>query len=259
MLRPILGLQIGGLLVIVCKWSALQSPFRRYRCAMLATVLASMTIDAGRAQSVVRSVPTAVTLSSSASEGVVTLTAAVTATQGAGVPGGRIQFIDDATLAVLGWADVTKPSIVVSRMSPGRHSFHADYSGTSDYLPLVVQPSQSASLIYNERAMPDVSVSTSENPCLPGQVVTLTAKVASSAGQPKGTVTFSDGARVIAAHVGLDQSGAASFTTSALADGMRAITAEYEGDGSYAPAISPRLIQDVAATPARVPQLAQRR
>jgi hypothetical protein len=60
-------------------------------------------------------------------------------------------------------------------------------------------------------------------------------------------VTFSDGRSVIAAHVALDRSGTASFTTSALTDGPRNIVAEYEGDGEHAAAVSRELVQDVGA------------
>ncbi|MEH2475819.1 hypothetical protein V1281_003006 [Nitrobacteraceae bacterium AZCC 2161] len=174
-----------------------------------------------------------------------TLTASVITLQGGGVPGGTIQFIDETTLAVLGWADVTKPSIVVDHLPPGQHRFRADYSGTMNYLPLMVQPSQSAVLVQNVRGTPDVSVSSSDNPCAPGALVTLTALISSPDGPPTGAVTFRDGTQVLAAHIGLDRAGMASFTTSALSDGARAITAEYEGDGTHAPAASRRLLQDV--------------
>jgi hypothetical protein len=184
-------------------------------------------------------------VSSSDSAGRTTLTASVITLQGGGVPGGTIQFIDEVTLAVLGWADVTKPSIVVDHLLPGQHRFRADYSGTMNYLPLMVQPSQSAVLVQNVRGAPDVSVSSSDNPCAPGALVTLTAVISSPDGLPTGAVTFRDGTHILAAHVGLDRAGTASFTTSALSDGARAITAEYEGDATHAPAVSRRLLQDV--------------
>jgi Big-like domain-containing protein len=183
--------------------------------------------------------------------GSVTFTASVTTEQGGGVPGGTIQFIDETTMAVLGWANVAAPSITVGNLPTGRHLIRADYSGTMDFLPLVVLPSQSALLTQMVLVTPDVTVSSSQNPSGPGQLVTLTAMVTSNIGTPKGTVTFSDGRSVIAAHVGLDRSGTASFTTSALTDGPRAIVARYEGDGEHASAVSQRLVQDVGAVHAR--------
>jgi hypothetical protein len=228
--------------VAVCELSGLQR-------AVVVFALLLSSVEAAFAQSVVLAEPTTVALTSSENPtgpgGSVTFTASVMTRQGVGVPGGIIQFIDETTMAVLGWAPVAAPSITVSRLAPGRHPIRADYSGTAEFLPLVVQPSQSAVLIHTVLATPDVLLASSQNPSIPGQLVTLTAVVSCDAGTPKGTVTFSDGRSVIAAHVALDRSGTASFTTSALTDGPRAIVAVYEGDGEHAPAVSPQLIQDV--------------
>ncbi len=211
-----------------------------------AAIAVSVSPSFSTAQSVIQSEPTRVTLQAfSDAAGHLTLRAAVTTAQGGGVPGGTIQFVDETTLAVLGWTDVATPSIPVGRLSPGQHRFRADYSGTLDFLPSVMQPSQSAALVQQVRGAPDVSVSSSDNPSLPGAPITLTAIISSQDGPPTGAVTFRDGPDVLAAHVALTRAGTASFTTSALADGLRAITAEYEGDGTHAPAASPRLRQDV--------------
>jgi hypothetical protein len=205
------------------------------------------------AQSIILSEPSRVTLVAAPDrDGGVRLTATVTTEQGTGVPGGTIQFIDDSTLAVLGWADVASPSIRADNLSPGQHRIHADYSGTMDFLPLMVQPSRSATLAETVRGLPEVTVSSSDNPSKPGQMVTLTAVVGEDA---RGMVTFRDGGRPIASHVGLDRAGVASFTTSALPDGSRAITAEYEGDTAHAPAVSSRLVQDVGVTRSLTSQL----
>jgi hypothetical protein len=113
---------------------------------------------------------------------------------------------------------------------------------------MVVLPSQSALVGQTVLAKPGVTVSSSQNPSASGELVTLTAVVTSTDGIPTGTVTFRDGSRlVIAGHVGIDRSGIATFTTSALIDGTRVIVAVYEGDGQHAPAASPRLVQDVGA------------
>jgi hypothetical protein len=211
-----------------------------------ACVLASPT--AVRAQSIIHSELTRTTLASSIdATGRTTLTASVTSERGGGVPGGIVRFVDETTLTVLGWVDVAHPWLTVERLPPGPHRFRADYMGTSNYLPVVVQPSQSAVVAEIIRGTPAVAVSSSENPCPSGAVVTLTAAIASRDGVPKGAVTFRDGEQVLAAHVGLDRAGMASFTTSALADGARWITAEYEGDAVHAPAASARLTVDVGA------------
>ncbi|MES2029437.1 MAG: Ig-like domain-containing protein [Pseudomonadota bacterium] len=219
-----------------------------------ACMLASPT--AVRAQSIIHSELTRTTLASSIdASGRTTLTASVTSERGGGVPGGIVRFVDETTLTVLGWVDVAHPWLVVERLPPGPHRFRADYMGTSDYLPVVVQPSQSAVVVEIIRVMPAVAVSSSDNPCAPGAVVTLTAAIASSDGVPKGAVTFRDGEQVLAAHVGLDRAGMASFTTSALSDGARWITAEYEGDTIHAPITSSRFTLDVGVAHLRSSQL----
>jgi hypothetical protein len=238
--------------------SLLQIPLFCHALAVfLAVVLALLSAEAACAQSTVIDEPTSVTLISSANPAgggnSITLTALVITAEGGGVPGGTIQFVDETTMAVLGWADVATPSITVNNLTTGRHLIRAEYSGTTEFQPMVVQPSQSEVLTQTELVTPDVIVSSSQNPSVPGQIVTLTAMVTSQVGTPSGTVTFSDGRSVIAAHVGLDRSGTASFTTSALNDGTRGIVALYEGDGEHAAAASPRLVQDVGAAQIRNP------
>lgn len=200
------------------------------------------------AQSVIIAESALVTLTSSSNPATagdsLTLSAAVTTPQGGGVPGGSIQFIDETTLAVLGWADAASPSIVVRALPPGRHAIRADYSGTQDYLPLIVQPAQSAALQLSVLAKPRVLLSSSQNPIAPGELVTLTVTVSGKTAA-KGFVTLRDGDAVIAAHVALDSAGTARFTTSALAPGWRALTASYEGDAEHAPTKSAPLDQSV--------------
>ncbi|WP_441242871.1 Ig-like domain-containing protein [Tardiphaga sp. 768_D3_N2_1] len=219
-----------------------------------AVVLASPA--AAHAQSIIHSELTRITLAASVdAAGRTTLTASVTSERGGGVPGGIVRFVDETTLTVLGWVDVAQPSLVVQRLPPGPHRFRADYMGTSNYLPVVVQPSQSAVVAETIRVTPAVALSSSENPRPSGAVVTLTAAIAGGVGVPKGAVTFRDGEQVLAARVGLDRAGMASFITSALADGTRWITAEYEGDTVHAPAASPPLRVDVGVAHLRSSQL----
>jgi hypothetical protein len=203
----------------------------------------------GRAQSVILSETTLVTLTSSthaiAAGQPVRLTATVTTPQGGAVPGGTVQFIDQNTLKVLGWADAARPTVEVSDLPPGRHAIFADYSGTDAFLPLVVQPSQSAPLELMVQAVPQLVLASSHNPSISGDVVTLTVKVSARGAIPTGTVTFRAGDAVIAADVALDGSGVASFVTSALPEGTCPIQVAYHGDALHAPAASPALDQTV--------------
>jgi hypothetical protein len=226
-------------------------PLRYRRLTALAFALPLGFAGAAFAQSVITSETTVTTLTSSANpakaDGSITLTASVVTTGGTGVPGGSIQFRDLSTMKVLGWTPVDKPSITVSQLASGRHEIRAEYTGTDSFLPLILQPSQSEPLLQSVQVTPQLKLSASPNPSAPGQVVTLTAVVSSKAGKPRGAVSFSDGGAVIAAHVTLDSSGTASFTTSALADGARTLVVTYEGDDAHAAATSKPLFQDVNA------------
>jgi hypothetical protein len=198
----------------------------------------SLATGTARAQSMILSQTPIVTLTASpdpaAAGDSVTLTASVTTREGGAVPGGRIQFIDQNTLAVLGWADAAKPSIVLPRLTAGRRLIRADYGGTAEHLPLIVEPAQSPPLRLMVRAAPTLTVSSSQNPTGAGQTLTLTARLSGSAGVPRGSVTFRDGDLVLAADVALDATGSAAFTTSALTSGLRVIVVNYPGDALHA-------------------------
>lgn len=75
----------------------------------------------------------------------------------------------------------------------------------------------------------------SSNPSELGINVTFTATVQSASnfiGTPSGTVTFREGATVLASQP-LDGAGQASFTTNALPLGIHTITADYSGDSNF--------------------------
>jgi hypothetical protein len=84
------------------------------------------------------------------------------------------------------------------------------------------------------KATTTTTVTSSVNPSLVKQGVTLTVQVASGASAPGGTVTISDGATTLASGVSLDTTGTATFTTSALAAGTHSVTASYGGNANFA-------------------------
>jgi len=88
-----------------------------------------------------------------------------------------------------------------------------------------------------------ITVASSLNPSGFGQAVTFTATVTTGAttGNLTGTVTFYDGATLLAAGVALNAPGTtakATFTTSSLTVGLHTITASYSGDTSHFPSTS---------------------
>src|SRR5262249_3163435 len=90
------------------------------------------------------------------------------------------------------------------------------------------------------------TVTSSANPALVGQVVTFTATVSAS-GTPTGTVTFNDGATTLGTAT-LNNSGQATFATSALAVGSHTITASYGGDAAFLGSTSAPLTQSIDPT-----------
>jgi len=89
-------------------------------------------------------------------------------------------------------------------------------------------------------------LTSSPNPSLVGQAVTLGAQVSPSlVGTPTGTVTFSDGGTAIGT-AALDASGTASFTTSSLAAGVHPLTAAYSGDLNFSGSSSQILVETIS-------------
>jgi Bacterial Ig-like domain (group 3) len=84
-----------------------------------------------------------------------------------------------------------------------------------------------------EKASSSISLSSSASSIAPGASLTLASTVSPQiGGVPTGTVTFLDNGIAIATSP-LNQSGAASFSTSSLATGSHVITASYSGDGNF--------------------------
>ncbi|WP_322518051.1 Ig-like domain-containing protein [Rhodopseudomonas palustris] len=207
--------------------------------ALAALLLSAGLTGTASAQVEVITESTTVALSAAADKAVqgrVTLTAAITTRYGAGAADGRITFLDMTTMRVLGWTSVAQPRLTVDGLAPGRHLLRADYSGSAGRLPVIVLPSQSDELALDVLARPMVTLSSSAGVTAPGELVTFTVTVTGSAGTPGGLVTLRDGDSVMAAHVPLDRVGTAAFTTSALPDGVRAVTVDYQGDARYAAA-----------------------
>ena len=92
-----------------------------------------------------------------------------------------------------------------------------------------------------------MALSSSTNPSLLGQPVTLTASITATGGIPTGNVIFRDGARVLGTV--LLSANSATLTIPSLAVGTHAIVATYVGNGSFAPSTSPILMQAVNAPP----------
>jgi hypothetical protein len=115
-------------------------------------------------------------------------------------------------------------------------------SGTVDVTVTTPGGTSAASQFTYVVSQSTVSLASTLNPSLPGQIVTFTATVAVSSGQPTGRVTFKD-AGVWLATVPLS-AGAATYSTASLTSGIHMITAMYIDDDNSSGA-SATLVQAV--------------
>ena len=107
--------------------------------------------------------------------------------------------------------------------------------------------------IGNNVATTATTLSSSANPVLFGQPVTLTAVVAnlSASDVPTGSVTFTDGSTLLGIGA-LDALGQATLTTSNLMVGSHTIVATYVGNSAFAASASDPLIQTVNPLPSTI-------
>ena len=96
------------------------------------------------------------------------------------------------------------------------------------------------------QASTTTTLTADHNPATVNQSVTFTATVHAVGTSPSGTASFLDANTAIGSGT-LDANGQATFLTTALTVGIHAITAQYSGDGAFAPSTSPSLAQRIDA------------
>ena len=146
----------------------------------------------------------------------VTFTATVTPTAlGAALPTGLVTFLDGTNQ--LGTASLvgSTATLVISTLSGGSHSITASYAGDNNF---TASTSGSPLTQTVDLASTTTSVvSSSANPSIVGEPVTLTASVSTTVsptiGVPSGSISFFDGSKLLGTSP--ISSGAASFITTA--------------------------------------------
>ena len=190
---------------------------------------------------------TSTTVASSANPSVfgqsVTFTASVAAVAPAsGTPTGTVTFQDGVTTLGTGTLSAGQATFVTSGLSVAAHAITAVYGGDTSF-----NPSTSSTLTQTvDQSATSVAVTSSANPSVAGQSVTLTATVspvAPGSGTPEGIVTFKDGAATLG--TGTLSSGQATWIGSSLSVAAHSITAEYGGDTDFNPSTSSVLSQTV--------------
>ena len=154
---------------------------------------------------------------------------------GAGTPDGQVQFyVDNVAVGTpVTLSNGAASSAPIADLTTGTHTITAKYLGSGSF---VDSTSDGLTQTVN-RAKTSTTLGSSVNPSVWGQTVTFTATVgavAPGAGNPTGSITFSDGSTVLATvPVGPDTAEQASYATSSLAVAAHAITASYSGDGDF--------------------------
>ncbi len=190
----------------------------------------------------ISTLPTTLTLTSSANPAAlgdnITFTATVTNGSGGGTPTGTVTFLDGTTslgsavsLSAKGQATFTTNSLAA-----GSHTITAQYNPSKTFQTAQASIGQYVSPGGSGGGNGSSTMSVGANPQAPvfGQKVTLTAKVipaGSNPPDPTGTVTFQNGSTTLGtAPVGQ------GITLTSLSPGTYNITASYGGDTVYNPA-----------------------
>ncbi len=151
-------------------------------------------------------------------------------------PTGSIAFSDGGLALATVPLSGTNASYTTALAARGSHTITATYSGDANNVT-------SSGTFTQKVWSSDVALATSSNPVVTGQPLALTATVTGTA--PAGTVTFMDGATVLAASQ--LSSGSATISTSLAVVGVHSVTAVYSGDAANAPATSDVLPQQVTS------------
>lgn len=183
--------------------------------------------------------------------GVLTFAAQVQMSAGATADGaisGTVTFSDGAVQMGTATLDATgKATLPTSTLAVGTHNIVARYVGNTNY-------AASASPAVSEvvRSTGSTAVLSVTGSGLAGKAVSLSATVTSATGTPTGTVTFMDGAVVVATGT-LNAQGVATASTTTLGVGTHALSAVYGGDANYNASTSIAVSQTVVLA---VPTLA---
>lgn len=162
----------------------------------------------------------------------VTFTATVTnAGPGTGTPTGMVTFQDGTTvLAQLPVNGSGVASFSTAGLAIGSHTITATYASDTN----VAASSGSTTQSVQNVNLTTTTVASSPQPSVFGQSVTFTSTTTSAGGTPVGTVTFSEGATVLASNVTVDGSGHAWFSTATLSVASHTITAAFTGATGWA-------------------------
>ena len=158
-------------------------------------------------------------------------------------PSGTVHFFNGQTLLGSVSLNAGTATITTSVLTPTTYTLRAVYDGDSTFEP---STSNNLSQVVN-KGVSNVAFTSAFSPTAFKQFVTLTAAVSvevRGALAPTGTVTFREGANVLATEP-INSVGQAVLRTTTLAIGTHTITADYSGDSNYQGQASAALTQTV--------------
>jgi hypothetical protein len=149
-----------------------------------------------------------------------------------GEPTGTLTIQDGSSTLVSTPLDNNQTaSPTISQLAVGNHLITGIYSGDATFAQRVFTVTQMVN-----RATPAIQPSSSANPSLTGNAVTINATLAAPyGGLPLGTLTISEGQATLSSQ-SLGASSGAQFTLASLADGPHTLTFTYGGDNNFGPA-----------------------
>ena len=166
--------------------------------------------------------PSTTSLGASTAEAAVTETVIFTANVSPSTASGNVAFRDNGS--TIGTVALNSGTAVFSTILPqGPHSIAAFYAGNS-----VIEASNSAPVTVTVKAIPSLSWSTSPNPSLLGQAVTMTAQITPATAT--GQIQFRDNGAIIGAAALVN--GTAVLNTATLTLGPHEISLTYSGDAN---------------------------
>jgi Bacterial Ig-like domain (group 3) len=169
-------------------------------------------------------------------------------------PTGNVTLLDGS--ASLGASGLTSgaATFTIASLAAGTHSITASYAGdTADGASI----SSAVSVQVNASTAPlqatVVTLTATPTTAVSGEAITLTAKVAETAGRssPAGTVTFQDGSSAIGSSPLAAGSGTLAVNT--LSVGTHSLTAVYGGDTANSPSASKTVSVTITAASAPPP------
>lgn len=185
---------------------------------------------------------TSIVLTSSANSSVagISLTFIASLSSNGSIPQGQITLRDGSTTLAVGSLSLTGvSSFTVPNLVAGSHSLTATYAGDTDHT------ASSSSLVQVvKQGTSSSTVVSSQSPSIFGDSIVFTAKVTGSGNQPRGDVTFLEGATPLGL-VTLDANGNASLALATLSIGDHSIAVTYGGDLTHTAASPGALVQRV--------------